>query len=193
MAKAETDHASAMADLEASILELRAQQTTAMQAFQIQRSANEELLIALQARLDAFAPTQLKVEALKAQERSLKLGNALDRRVNPSWCAQNGLGSMPPEGLKALFAVFLDALQEVQPAPVPEQPAATHLGTTATTPPPVKSSAMPLVINAALVVGANEITMQQNDRGVIRGSMWSADTNSEGLQEDLEDLYNPSE
>ncbi len=193
MAKAESDRAAAMADLEASILELRAQQATAMQAFQIQQSANEELLIALQARLDAFAPTQLKVEELKAQERSLKLGNALDRRVNPSWCAQNGLGSMPPEGLKALFAVFLDALQEVQPAPVPEQTAASQPGTPAATPPPVESPATPLVFNAALVVGANEITMQQNDRGVIRGSMWSADTNSEGLQEDLEDLYNPSE
>ena len=203
MAKAESDHAAAMADLEASILELRAQQATAMQAFQIQQSANEELLIALQARLDAFAPTQQKVDELRAQERSFKLGNALDRRVNPSWCAQNGLGSMPPEGLKALFAVFLDALQEVQPAPVPEQTAATqpgttaaappHPATTAATPPPVEAPATPLVFNAALVVGANEITMQQSDRGVIRGSMWSADTNSEGLQEEQEDLFDPSE
>ena len=47
------------------------------------------------------------------------------------------------------------------------------------------------MVNAALVVGANEITMQQEDRGVIRGSMWSADTNSEGFQEDQEDLDNP--
>ena len=100
---------------------------------------------------------------------------------------------MPPEGLKALFAVFLDALQEVQPAPVPEQTAASQPGITAATPPPVESPAMPLVSNAALVVGANEITMQQNDRGVIRGSMWSADTNSEGLQEQPEGLFDPSE
>ena len=100
---------------------------------------------------------------------------------------------MPPEGLKARFAVFLDALQEVQPAPVPEQTAATQPGTTAATPPPVEAPATPLVFNAALVVGANEITMQQSDRGVIRGSMWSADTNSEGLQEEQEDLFDPSE
>ena len=100
---------------------------------------------------------------------------------------------MPPEGLKALFAVFLDALQEVQPAPVPGRTAATPLGAPAATPPPVVFSATPLVVNAALVVGANEITMQQNDRGVLRGSMWSADTNSEGLQEDQEELFDPSE
>ena len=46
------------------------------------------------------------------------------------------------------------------PTALPTAPAAT--------PPPVVSSATPLVVNAALVVGANEITMQQNDRGVIR-------------------------
>ena len=56
---------------------------------------------------------------------------------------------------------------------------------------PVASPATPLIVNAALVVGANEIIMQQEDRGVIRGSMWSEDTNSEGFQEDREDLVNP--
>ena len=44
-----------------------------------------------------------------------------------------------------------------------------------------------------VVVGADEITTQQSDRGVIRGSMWSADTHSEGLQEEQEDLFDPSE
>ena len=99
---------------------------------------------------------------------------------------------MPPEGLKALFAVFLDALQEVQPArEMPERPAAPQHGTAADASTRVASPATPPMVNVALVVGANEITMQQEDRGVIQGSMWSADTNSEGFQEDQEDLDNP--
>ena len=115
-------------------------------------------------------------------ERSAKLGDALDRRVNPALCAQNGLGSMPPDGLKALCAVFLEALQEVQPAPeapvqAPAQPSSIGTGTA------TRETTAPLV-DASLKDGANEITMQQDDRGTIRGSMWSDDTKSDGLQED---------
>ena len=85
---------------------------------------------------------------------------------------------MPPEGLKALFAVFLDALQEVQPAPeAPVQPSA-HPSSIAT-----REATAPMV-DASLKDGANEITMQQDDRGTIRGSMWSDDTRSDGLQEE---------
>ena len=170
-----------MTDIEASIVELRAQQAAATQAYQIQQSANEELLVALQAKLDSFAPGQPKAEQLKAREEC-RTGRCNHRRVNPAWCAQNGLGAMPPEGLKALFAVFLEALQEVQPAPEapvqgPAQPSSVGTG------PATRETTAPLV-DASLKDGANEITMQQDDRGTIRGSRWSDDTKSDGLQED---------
>ena len=67
MAKAEADHATAMADIEASIVELRSQQAAATKVFQRQQSANEELLIVLQTLLDSFAPGQQKANELKAQ------------------------------------------------------------------------------------------------------------------------------
>ena len=77
---------------------------------------------------------------------------------------------------------ILDALQEVQPAPeAPVQPSA-HPRSIATGT-ATREATAPMV-DASLKDGANEITMQQDDRGTIRGSMWSDDTRSDGLQEE---------
>ncbi len=91
---------------------------------------------------------------------------------------------MPAEGLKALFTVFLDALQEVQPAT--EAPSQRHASTAAPTAPAVSQEAPPTTVDGALQDGANEINMQLENRGVIRGSMWSQDTSDDGLQHESE-------
>ena len=89
---------------------------------------------------------------------------------------------MPPDGLKALFAVFLDALQEVQPAT--EAPTQRHTATAAPTAPASSRETPPTTVDGALQDGANA---QLENRGVIRGSMWSQDTADDGLQHDAED------
>ena len=59
MAKEEADFQQTAADLDAQILEIRAQQASATRAHQEQSAANDALLVGLRAKLDAlhWAPT----------------------------------------------------------------------------------------------------------------------------------------
>ena len=159
MANAETNHATGMADIDATIIELRAQQARATKAFQLQQAANDELLAALLSKQDAITPGQKKAEALHASEQESQLGQVLNERITPHWCAQNGLAAMPPEGLKALLAQFLDAVQSVQAAKQDS-----------TMQPAISST-----VDGSMNLDLQEGSMSESNAGrrVCRKSMWS--------------------
>ena len=81
MAKEEAEHAQVTADLEAQIMEIRAQQAAAAKLHQAQLAANEALQAGIQAKLDSLAPQHPKVVAIEHDATQHALTAALNKRI----------------------------------------------------------------------------------------------------------------
>ena len=118
-AKEEADYQQTAADLDAQIIETRAQQPAALKDHQEQTAANYDLLVGLRSKLDSLGPNHPKTAELDKQAADDALRDELNLRFNAQFLNSFGLAGLSEHVIKAIVAATLAAQKEASARPSP--------------------------------------------------------------------------
>ena len=118
MAREKEEHQQLILGLEAQVAELQLQISTAQRVHLLQTATNEELLVGLQAKVDAIiaAPTPSKVTEAQATDAQHSLQQQLGKTLTTEWLQLHGMAGISEQSVSALLAVFTAALKDAGPA-----------------------------------------------------------------------------
>ena len=117
MSREEEEHQQLILGLEAQMAELQLQISTAQRVHLLQTATNEELLVGLQAKVDAItaAPTPSKVTEAQATDAQHTLQLQLGKRLTTEWLQLHGIAGISEQSVAALLVEFTTALKDAGP------------------------------------------------------------------------------
>ena len=104
MQQEEADYQQTATDLDAQIIEIRAQQAAALKAHQERTAANDALLVGLRSKLDTLGPNHPKTAEVDKQAADDALREELNLRFNAQFLNSLGLAGLSEQVLKAIVA-----------------------------------------------------------------------------------------